>query len=181
MEFPGEMEKMREFMTRITPNNWNIYSNGTGKYICDVPGTLNIFLRIKEATFDPGRPLVLGAVHGPMSFVRLNNVMTAKVEVRVYLDKEIRLYFDDWKTTLIHELAHVAEFRWIALRRKAHRREEDVGVFDLKGVTHGPMFQRALIVMLNRAMKAFQGQISERDVLSETVGDLDYYEYVDSS
>ncbi|MBW1860032.1 MAG: hypothetical protein JRI70_08160 [Deltaproteobacteria bacterium] len=180
MEFPTETAEMRDFMFCIVPRSWNIYSNGTGTYICDVPGTLNIFLRVMEACFDPGRPLVLGAVHGPMSFVRLNNVMTSKVEVRIFLNKDIRLYFDDWKTTVIHELAHVAELRWIALRKKAHMREGDVGIPDLKGVTHGPMFQRALIVMLNRAMKAFQGQISERDVLSETVGDLDYYEYVDS-
>lgn len=182
MEFPEEMEKMRDFMVRIAPRNWNIYSNATGKYICDVPGTLNIFLRIKEAPFDPRRPYLLGAVHGPMSFVRLNNVMTARVQVYIYLNDEIRLWFsDDWRTTLIHELAHVAELRWIAFRKKAHRMEGEVSVFDLEGVTHGPVFQRALIVMLNRAIKAFKDQGLAGDVLPETVSDLDYYEYVDSS
>jgi hypothetical protein len=181
MEFPIETEKMREFMTRITPSNWNIYSNGNGKYICDVPGTLNIFLRLKEARFDDGPPYLLGAVVGPMSFVRLNNVMTARAEVHIYLSEDIRLYCDDWRTTLIHELAHVAEFRWIAFRKKANRTEGEAGVFDLEGVTHGPVFQRALVVMLNRAMMALKDKVLVDNVLPETVGDLDYYEYVDSS
>ena len=182
MEFPGEMEKMREFMTRITPNNWNIYSNGTGKYICDIPGTLNVFLSLKEMPLEYGPPYLLGAVIGPMSFVRLNNVMTARIEVCMYLNELIREWFgDDWRTTLIHELAHVAEFRWIAFRKKAHKTEGQVDVHDLGGVTHGPVFQRALVVMLNRAMAAFGDEVLVDDVLPATVRDLDHYEYVDPS
>jgi hypothetical protein len=182
MEFPVETEKMREFMTRISPNNWNIYSNGTGKYICDLPGTLNVFLRLKEMRIEYRHPCILGAVMGPMSFVRLNNVTTARVDVCVYLNEAIRMLFgDNWRTTLIHELAHVAEFRWIAFRKKAHKTEGQVGVSDLEGVTHGPVFQRALVVMLNRAMAAFGDQVMVDDVLPATVRDLDHHEYVDPS
>jgi hypothetical protein len=182
MEFPIETEKMREFMTRITPSNWNIYSNGTGKYVCDVPGTLNVFLRLKQVALEHGPPYLLGGVIGPMSFVRLNNVMTARVEVCMYLNELIREWFGaGWRTTLIHELAHVAELRWIAFRKKAHRTEGEASVFDLEGVTHGPVFQRALVVMLNRAMMAFGDEVLVDNVLPETVSDLDYYEYVDSS
>jgi hypothetical protein len=179
MEFLAETEKMREFMTRITPKNWNIYSNGAGKYICDIPGTLNVFLSVKEMPLEYGPPYLLGAVIGPMSFVRLNNVMTARVEVCMYLNEAIELFDADWRTTLIHELAHVAEFRWMAFRKKAHRTEGDVGVSDLEEVQHGPVFQRALVVMLNRAVAAFGEHVMVDDVLPETVRDLDYYEYVD--
>ena len=179
MRFPQQQEEMRQFMDRITPNNWNIFTLETGKYICDVAGTLNVLLILKDYTPEDDL-FTVARVRGPMSFVRLNGIMTAKIEVWIYphgdLHKEAGT---SWKGTIIHELAHVAVYRCVASKKKAHKTEGVISLLDVEEEPHGPTFQRALTVMLNRAIAEFGDEVLEDGVLSELVDDLDYYEYVD--
>jgi hypothetical protein len=179
VRFPGELGEIRQFMDGITPNNWNIYTNEKGRYIHEIAGTLNVFLVLKDDTAEDDH-LRAGGVLSSMSFVWVDGIVTAKIEVWICLHRDLHgLAGMSWKGTILHELAHVAVHRCVAFRKKAHKTEGDINHHDIEEGSHGRSFQRALTVMLNRAIAAFGKEVLGDGVLSELVGDLDYYDFVD--
>jgi len=91
-------------------------------------------------------------------------------------------YLGDWKGTLIHELAHVAVYRYQACRNKDYTKKalfKSPWNIDLKSILikerflreghHGKSFQKAFFTLTKRAIKQFGPQIPKDDVFWKTV------------
>jgi hypothetical protein len=88
----------------------------------------------------------------------------------------------DWRVTLVHELAHVAVYRWRAFMTKEYKKQ---GLFkryageNLKTNIireqlsmenhHGPRFQKALLSLVKRTIREFREEIPENDVFWDTL------------
>jgi hypothetical protein len=124
----------------------------------------------------------LGMVSGRMVFKDLKTYMTdrkgkvAKITIKVWP------YLGDWKGTLIHELAHVAVYRYKAFKTREYRKKalfdppwyiDTKTLFIRKALLseghHGPAFQRAFSTLAKRAIREFGAQIPPDDIFWITV------------
>jgi len=205
-------EKIRRFAERITPKNWNIilheknaletagvlnillsiqgqdsqvYADRYGnkcyeyegrcgeKYFANKYGDVLHKSQVKP---------VLGMVLGRMTFKELKSFESdkkgrvAKIIVQLWPD------IGDWRVSLVHELAHVAVYRWRAFMTKDYKKQ---GLFkrhvgeNLKTNIireqlsmenhHGPRFKKALLSLAKRAIREFGEEISEDDVFWKTL------------
>ncbi len=125
---------------------------------------------------------ILGMVDGRMVFKDLKEPgvdrkgKVAKIIVRLWP------HLGDWKGTLIHELAHVAVYRYHACQRKDYRKKTPFKNFwnvDMKSLLaeeriqweghHGPSFQKAFLSLRKRAIQEFAAEISHDDDLWKTL------------
>lgn len=105
----ADRDEMVLFANSITPPSWNVFEDH--RNCKDVPGTLNIHLDIRDADEEKDSSFH-GMVHGGLSI--RNKVAHAHVVLQPALT--------DWQSLIIHELAHVALFRWVAFRTKMFRK-----------------------------------------------------------
>jgi hypothetical protein len=125
---------------------------------------------------------ILGMIYGRMVFKDLKALgvkrkgKVAKITVRLWP------YLGDWKGTLIHELAHVAVYRYQAFRTKDYHKKTILKNFwnvDLKSLLveerllreghHGPSFKKAFFSLTQRVIKEFGAEIPKDDVFWQTV------------
>ena len=125
---------------------------------------------------------ILGMIDGRMVFKDLKSPgvkrkgRVARIIVRLWP------YLGDWKGTLIHELAHVAVYRYQACRTKDYQNKmlfKNHWNIDLKSILikesllreghHGPSFQKAFITLSKRVMREFGTEISYDDDLWKTL------------
>ncbi len=158
-------EVIRQFADTITPPNWNVVLCPEDyKY---KPGTLNIWLQVLDAMesaklFASEGPF-LGRVWGPMWFTRLSSVKGSIAGAargfeihgdgsigRVHI--QICPHMGNWRSIVIHELAHLAATRCRAREIRAFR-GDNVFVANEKTIdSHdGPLFRKALFRMIRRA------------------------------
>nr|MBC8363032.1 hypothetical protein [Candidatus Desulfatibia profunda] len=91
-------------------------------------------------------------------------------------------YLGDWKGTLIHELAHVAVYRYQACRTKDYQNKtlfKNHWNIDIKSLLikerflreghHGPSFQKAFITLSKRVIREFGAEIPYDDDLWKTL------------
>jgi hypothetical protein len=205
-------EKMRRFAERITPKSWNIilhekdaletsgvlnillsiqrqdsqvYADRYGNKCYEYEG------RCGEKYFankygdvlhkNQVKP-VMGMVLGRMTFKELKSFggdkkgRVAKIIVQLWPD------LGDWRVTLVHELAHVAVYRWRAFMTKDYKKQglfkRHVGEKLRTSIIreqlsmenhHGPRFKKALLSLAKRAIREFGGEISEDDVFWKTL------------
>lgn len=205
-------EKMRRFAERITPKSWNIilhekdaletsgvlnillsiqrqdsrvYADRYGNKCYEYEG------RCGEKYFankygdvlhkNQVKP-VLGMVLGRMTFKELKSFggdkkgKVAKIIVQLWPD------LGDWRVTLIHELAHVAIYRWRAFMTKNYKKQGLFKRYPGKNLRtsiikeqltmenhHGPRFQKALLSLAKRAIREFGEEIPEEDVFWKTL------------
>jgi len=212
MTSPFSKEKMRRFADRITPKNWNIilhekdaletsgvlnillsiqgqdsqvyadiYGNkcyeyegrGAEKYFANKYGDVLHKNQVKP---------VLGMVLGRMTFKEVKSFggdkkgKVAKIIVQFWPD------LGDWRVTLVHELAHVAVYRWRAFMTKDYKKQglfkrhpvENLRASIIKEQStmeshHGPRFQKALLSLAKRAIREFGEEIPEDDVFWKTL------------
>lgn len=205
-------EKMRRFAERITPKSWNIIlhekdaleTSGVLNILLSIQGQDSLVYsdsygnkcyeyqgRSGEKYFankygdvlhkNQVKP-VLGMVLGRMTFKELKSFggdkkgRVAKIIVQLWPD------LGDWRVTLVHELAHVAVYRWRAFMTKDYKKQ---GLFkrrvgeNLKTSIirkqlsmenhHGPRFKKALLSLAKRAIREFGEEISEDDVFWKTL------------
>jgi hypothetical protein len=212
MTSPFSKEKMRRFADRITPKSWNIilhekdelkiagvlnillsiqgpnsqvYSDDHGNKCYEYQGKSGETYyanRYGDIFHKNQVKPVLGMVLGRMTFKELKSFegdtkgKHAKIIVQLWPD------IGDWRVTLIHELAHVAVYRWRAFMTKDYKKH---GLFkryvgkDLKVNIirerlsmenhHGPRFQKALLSLAKRVIKEFREEIPEKDVFWNTL------------
>ena len=205
-------ERIRGFAERITPKSWNIilheknalktpgvlnillsiqgeesrvYSDSYGNKCYEYQG------RSGETYFsnrygdifhkNQVKP-VLGMVLGRMTFKKLKSFENdkkgkfAKIIVQLWPD------LGDWRVTLVHELAHVAVYRWRAFRTKDYNKQglfkryfgENLRSSIIKEQLtlenhHGPRFQKALLSLIKRTIREFREEIPEDDVFWNTL------------
>jgi len=212
MTSPFSKEKMRRFADRITPKNWNIilhekdaletsgvlnillsiqgqdsqvyadiYGNkcyeyegrGAEKYFANKYGDVLHKNQVKP---------VLGMVLGRMTFKEVKSFggdkkgKVAKIIVQFWPD------LGDWRVTLVHELAHVAVYRWRALMTKDYKKQglfkrhpvENLRASIIKEQStmeshHGPRFQKALLSLAKRTIREFGEKIPEDNVFWKTL------------
>ena len=125
---------------------------------------------------------ILGMIDGRMVFTDLKapgvncKGKVAKIIVRLWP------YLGDWKGTLIHELAHVAVYRYQACRSKDYHgriRFKNHWNIDVKSLLikerflreghHGPSFQKAFFTLSKRALREFGAEIPYDDALWKTI------------
>jgi hypothetical protein len=125
---------------------------------------------------------ILGMIDGRMVF---KDIQTYRINCKGKVARiVIRLwpYLGDWKGTLIHELAHVAVYRYQAFRTKDYynkTRFKNHWNIDLKFLLlkerllseghHGPSFQQAFFTLSKRAIREFTTEIPYDDALWQTL------------
>lgn len=205
-------EKMRRFADWITPKSWNIilhekdaletagvlnillsiqgqdsqvYSDSYGNkcYEYEGRGGEKYFANRYGDIFHKNQVKpVLGMVLGRMTFKELKSFggdkkgKVAKIIVRLWPD------LGDWRVTLVHELAHVAVYRWRAFVTKDYKKQglfksypgENLRASIIKEQLtmenhHGTRFQKALLSLVKRAIREFREEIPEDDVFWDTL------------
>lgn len=128
---------------------------------------------------------VLGMVLGRMTFKELKffggdkgykKGKVAKIIVQLWP------HLGDWRVTLVHELAHVAVYRWRAFMTKDYKKQglfkkhpgENLRASIIKEQLtlerhHGPRFQKALLSLVKRTIREFGEEIPEDDVFWKTL------------
>ncbi|MGD9105903.1 MAG: hypothetical protein PVJ50_09655 [Desulfobacterales bacterium] len=207
-----QKEEIRWFADRITPKSWNIILRpedeiekpgvlnilisiqkpenevftdcfGNKCYPCESTRGIEYFENIYGDVFlkNQLRP-ALGMVSGRMVFKDLNSPMTdlkgkvAKIKIKLWP------YLGDWKGTLIHELAHVAVYRYKAFKTKEYKNNalfKTPWSIDIKTLLirktllreghHGETFQRAFSALAKRAIREFGVDIPPDDIFWMTV------------
>ena len=140
---------------------------GNKCYLCENPRGIKYFENIYGDVFlkNQVNP-ALGMVSGRMVFKDLKTHMTDRKGKMAKITIKLWPYLGDWKETLIHELAHVAVFRYHAFKTKSYRRKtlfrnpwdvnsREVFVREklMREGHHGPAFQRALSTLAKRAIR----------------------------
>jgi hypothetical protein len=179
-----EHQSLVDVANLITPSSWNVFIDQKDRKW--VPGVLNICLWIHEydGDDDPDDEWI-GKVHSPQRYYRIS--FFAKMDVRAA--KALRKFGDgvvasceiwlreEWLglETLIHELAHVAVQRYLALKKGAHRNPDLELALCSEKEMHGPLFQRFYRTMIKRAERYLCKE------LTENWGELRVYESSSSS
>ena len=175
-----EAAEIRTFINSITPKNWiptfddkeltELFDSGFKKKPSDLHASLYINVFIVESKHEDDSQR-LGECHGPMMFYD----GFSSCELWIYPHKGHKEDMVSWQGTIIHELAHIAVDRLVALKLKPHKARCLVNTsVDLDENPHGPTFQKALWRMAYRAYQVYGDELE--DVLFETELDLDRYQ-----
>ena len=170
MAHERENQSLVDLANLITPSSWNVFIDQKDRKW--VPGVLNICLWIHEydGDDDPDDEWI-GKVHSPQRYYRIS--FFAKMDVRaakalrrfgdgVVASSEIWLR-EEWLglEALIHELAHVAVQRYLALKKGAHRNPDLELALCSEKEMHGPLFQRFYRTMIKRAERYLCKELTE--------------------
>ncbi len=137
-----EKKYMMLLGNRITPPSWNVHVPGIGSYV-DAPGTLNIYLFPFESP-----DVSPGSLGGVSTIINIGRGVSS-VNLWLYSHQDSK---DTWRTTLIHELAHVGVMRFVTVWKKLHRAPQN-HFFILEIPSHGPLFQRCYTLLINRIFR----------------------------
>jgi hypothetical protein len=205
-------EEIQRFADRITPKNWNVVLSpedeinepgilnvliriqkpetevftdyfGNKCYTHESKDGIEYFVNRYGDVFlrNQVKP-ALGMVYGRMVFKDLKSTgmerkgNVAKITIKLWP------YLGDWKGTLIHELAHVAVYRYNAFKTKEYREKAlfknpwniDPKTLIIKKTFqreghHGPAFQRAFSSLAKRAIREFGAEIPADDIFWITI------------
>ena len=207
-----QKQEIRRFADRITPKNWNVVLRpedeieapgilnilisiqkpesevftdyfGNKCYPCESKDGIRYFEnRYGDVFFKNQVKPALGMVSGRMIFKDLKTYMTDRKGKMAKIKIKLWPYLGDWKGTLIHELAHVAVYRYKALKTGEYRKkalfqnpwEIDTKTLFIHGTLlreghHGSAFQRAFSSLAKRAIREFGAQIPPEDMFWITV------------
>ena len=158
-----ELDKLAQFGNAITPNTWHVTTGGNFKFKA---GILNIFLwgwegagESEEAPEDEW----MGRLKGPLRFLPLSwfdqNASGFVGSAEIQLDLT-------WAgcAVLIHELAHVAVYRYAAFKSRAWKSDHGFTQLMVKDDPHGPLFQKAWWLLITRAVQQYRDQVP-RDII----------------
>ena len=208
----AQKEAMRQFADRVTPQSWHIVLDSKDERIQPGILNVHLSLQGPESevyTDIWGRKCypfehtdgsiwyanrsgnvyhrhqvkpILGMIDGRMVFKNLKTLgvnrkgKIARIIVRLWA------YLGDWKGTLIHELAHVAVYRYQACRTKDYQNNalfKNPWNIDFKSLLikerflreghHGPSFQKAFFTLSKRAIREFGAEIPYNDDLWKTL------------
>jgi hypothetical protein len=174
----SDIDDMVRFANLITPPTWNVFAHPEGRIIR--PTFLNIelsVLTIDEMDEDEGKKNASGFVRSPMRYEKLSALASARgwtpddykdwcdilkrfgdgTVASVHLD--LCPYRGDWKGTMVHELAHIAETRRKAQKEKPFRHAIHgvaVGRTVESESQHDPIFLRAFATMIKRTEVIFK-------------------------
>lgn len=167
MRFPSN-KVILGLAKKIVPPSWNVHTSNN-MYVEKV-GILNIKLTISNPSYLMGTSAIGGLASRVWTFEKVGDA-----EIEIFRHKN-----NDWIRILIHELAHIAVFRWVSLSNDEIRHSQNVccdkrGLWyvDKKGrfksmdlsqnpvvakelsIEHTAMFRRAFLWMCVRACRAF--------------------------
>ena len=100
----NDTDLILEFTRVVVPRNWNVYWNWSWKEDKKVRHTCNIQLQA-----DPYRDILKDDCRGVVNYLRWIDGITF---TQIYIDTEDY----DTEETILHELSHVAEQRYIMLK-----------------------------------------------------------------
>ena len=100
----NEYDLILEFTRAVVPRNWNVYWNWSWKEDSKARHTCNIQLRA-----DPYHDILKDDCRGVVNYLRWIDGITF---TQIYIDTEDY----DTEEMILHELAHVAEQRYIMLK-----------------------------------------------------------------
>lgn len=177
---PGKMNMndLVSFCNRITPVNWHV-ATSPDQFVFQGPGTLNIFIRVLDHFIDGWfyafkkgvmefHPVSLYShlgTHAVKSFKRYGDHLVAESEIWLY-PQGCRFFGDDPCAAAVHELAHVAVDRWLALKGKSNMETKEIP-------QHGDVFCRAFETLMERVHQ-FGGQ-DKRHLLESMEMELQNY------
>ncbi len=205
-------EEIHRFAHRITPKSWNVVLRledeikkpgvlniflsiqgpksevftdyfGNKCYPCESKDGVKYFKnRYGDVFLKSHVKPALGMVSGRMVF---KDPTPSGTECKGKVGKiTIKLwpYLGDWKGTLIHELAHVAVYRYNAFKTREYRKKalfKNPWNIDSKTLLikktllreghHGPAFQRAFSTLAKRTIREFGAEIPANDIFWITV------------
>jgi hypothetical protein len=109
---PEEKERILAFAEKVSPPNWNVYGES---FLIRKPGVLNIFLRINDDVEED--PLAAAFVQ---NYYKMNGLTT----VDLVMQPVVSTARNDWgriRENILHELAHLAHWRWVVRRYHLNR------------------------------------------------------------
>jgi hypothetical protein len=157
-----ERLKILQFARSIVPPNWNIFTDGWGWQFPLKRGAVNILLEFPdcEALYKTSDPSFVGFaayVHGGLSM--FDGIQDS---IRLTLQTPWKR---DWRGLIMHELAHIAVYRWVFYSTKAHMEWMELEtpdgldfrqygtIYSSQPPAHGKIFKRALSIMRSRARR----------------------------
>ena len=205
-------EEIQRFANRITPKSWNVVLRpedeikepgvlnilisiqkpetevftdyfGNKCYPYESKDGIKIFVnRYGNVFFKHQVKPALGMVSGRMVFKDLKSTRAERKGKVAKITIKLWPYLGDWKGTLIHELAHVAVYRYNAFKTREYREKIllkspwniDPKTLFLKKTLqreghHGPTFQRAFSTLAKRAIREFGAEIPSDDIFWITI------------
>lgn len=153
-----EKVSILEFARLITPPNWNIFID-YGE-IKNERRTVNVCLDFPdncETGWKDCDPSIIGYAGLAQGIVMVDGDHGAQITLQAP--------WKPWKALIVHELAHIAVFRWVFYSTKVHMERLEVvdagapeykrggSIIGLLPPPHGKIFKRALAVMRKRAQK----------------------------
>jgi hypothetical protein len=205
-------EEIRRFADRITPKSWNIILHqkdtlempGVLNILLSIQGQENLVYadmygnkcyefkgrsgenyfanKYGEIFHNNQIKPVLGMVLGRMTFQELKSFGGDKKGKVAKIIVQLWPHFGNWRSTLVHELAHVAVYRWRAFMTKDYGweglfkryygeklRESLIKEQLVMEDHHGPRFQKALLSLAKRAISEFENEMPEDDIFWKTL------------
>jgi hypothetical protein len=207
-----QKQEIHRFADRITPKSWNVvlypedeikapgilnifiriqkpehevFTDNFGNkcYPCESKDGIRFFENRYGDVFlkNQVKP-VLGMVSGRMVFKDLKVRMTGRKGKVAKITIKLWPYLGDWKGTLIHELAHVAVYRYNAFKTREYKKKvlfknpwdiDTKTLFIRKTLLreghHGSAFQKAFSTLSKRAIREFGTEIPPDDIFWITV------------
>ena len=175
------VEKIMSFIEEITPEDWIViqdldeipdYHKDVPTYIVrkkspvSNPLYIIVFLMEDEDIKEEG---ILGRVDGPMLITSDFSYSKLWIFFEVHED-ELSIHFGkSLEGTIIHELAHIACDRLIALRENAYELKMPLVnyVNQLDEDVHGPTFRKECLMMLNRFTAIYDQKEVKFEILEE--------------
>ncbi len=155
----NEFDLILEFVRSVVPRNWNVYWNWSWKDYRKDRHTCNVQLQA-----DPFRDILQDDCRNTVHYLRWCD---GTMFTQIYLDTDDY----DIEETILHELAHIAEHRYIMLKEGGFRHDcasicgtvyshskddklpDPVVITANKYGDHGEIFERCLSVFRSRAQK----------------------------
>jgi hypothetical protein len=205
-------EEMRRFADRITPKSWNIilheknaletagvlnillsiqgqdsqvYADRYGNKCYEYKGRYGekyFANRYGDVLHKNQVKPVLGMVLGRMTFKELKSFGGDKKGKIAKIIVQLWPHIGDWRVSLVHELAHVAVYRWRAFMTKDYKKQglfkryvgENLRTSIIREQWtmenhHGFRFQKALLSLAKRAIREFEEEIPGDDVFWDTL------------
>ena len=161
---PSEKEKedLVTFANKITPHSWNVIKDQN--FCKNESGIFNVILDIMDGPTwakaqDEEDTEFFGRVKEGLKYDS-NGIAETKLEICPKMDTGVY-------KTIVHELSHIAVNRCQAWRLKAIKNNMETVDLGVEGETdHGPTFQKAFQILINRS-KNLLSQADMEDLIKE--------------
>ena len=168
MKADGPLEQIIPFVKGLLPPNWVLASHEKEYHY--FPQALNIRIEVLPQTYpqkdgSPADPTPVMNFY-PVSFFESTSSKARKAQRKfgdfLFYDTCIKMSDEDhWETTVVHELAHLAQLRYGAYGLHRNRSLQPfISTSMVEGEVHGPIFQNTYRLFIRRVEKTYGNEVA---------------------